>query len=74
MFSPLYPWAYGYFRGKQCAVIGFQTYPDNSLHPVVTMFPDGEVLVGNLYDLKMDLKKTKDLTAPDPGDEWKWSE
>lgn len=71
MFGQLSPLAFAYFGEKRCVVIGFQTYPDNSLHPVVALIPTGEVLVTNLYDVKLDLKRVRDLTAPDPGDEWR---
>jgi hypothetical protein len=71
MFSSLSPWAFAYINGKKCVVIGFQVYADGTLHPVVTVPPAGELLVANLYEVKMDLKKIIDLTAPPSGDEWK---
>lgn len=45
--------------GKPYALIGFQIYQDQSLHPVIVDLADGRLLVVGLYDVQVDVPSLK---------------
>lgn len=45
--------------GKPYALIGFEVYQDDSLHPVIVDLKDGRLMVVGLYDIQVDVSALK---------------
>jgi len=71
MFSGTSPYPFAKWKEKRCLIIGFLSSADGLLHPVIATYPDGEIAVTKLSEVRLDLAKLKDITKPPPGDEWK---
>ena len=74
MFSSNQPWAFGFYRNERAVIMGFEhTEKDGLKKIVVALVPGGEIIVADIKDVKIDLKRVIDLTKPPtlPGDEWK---
>lgn len=51
-------------KGDPYIVIGFQVYPDKSLHPVLINPINGRLLVVGLYDIQVDVKGSNLCEGP----------